>query len=110
MQLYAKCIELQSKKKISNNFLFRLGELHIVFAKLKAPGKYINNSGLEQAFAEAEIYGPATNEQIKHDKHIKRSFEGNTALNVALFCVHMQNFVSLYHSLRKNCERDLPTL
>ena len=90
--------------------MFQLGELHIVFAMLKALGKYINNSGLDQAFAEAEIYGPATNKQIEHDKHIKRSFEGNTALNVALFCVHMQNFVSLYHSLRKNCERDLPTL
>ena len=90
--------------------MFRLGELHIVFAMLKALGKYINNSGLHQAFAEAQIYGPATNEQIKHDKRIKRSFEGNTTLNVALFCVYMENFVSFYHSLRKNCERDLPTL
>ena len=42
MQLYAKCIQLQSKKEISNNFLFWL---------FKALGRYINNSGLDQAFA-----------------------------------------------------------
>ena len=42
MQLCAKCIQLQSKKEISNNFLFWL---------FKALGRYINNSGLDQAFA-----------------------------------------------------------
>ena len=78
VQLYTKCIELQSKTEISNKFLFCLGELHVVFAMLKVLGKYINNSGLDQAFAEAEIYGLATIEQIKHGKHMERSFEVNT--------------------------------
>ena len=86
MEPYATCIQLQSKKEISNNFLFRL---------LKAVGKYINNSGLDQAFAEPEIYGPATIERINNGKHIKRSFEANTTLYVALFCVYMESFVSL---------------
>ena len=46
MQLYARCIQLESQKE-----MFRL---------FKALGKYINNSGLDQAFTEPEIYGPAT--------------------------------------------------
>ena len=50
MQLYAKCIQLESQKE-----MFRL---------FKALGKYINNSGLDQAFTEAEIYGPATIDQM----------------------------------------------
>ena len=96
MQLYTKCIQLQSKKELINNFLFRLGELHVVFAMLKVLGKYINNSGLDQPFTEAEMCGPATIEQMKHGKHMKRSLEANTALYVALFYVYMESFVSLY--------------
>ena len=45
LQLYSKCIELQSKKEVSAKFVFRIGELHVVFAFLKAIGKYISNSG-----------------------------------------------------------------
>ena len=44
MQLYAKCIQLQSKKEI--NFLFWL---------FKTLGKYTNNSGHNQVSAEPEI-------------------------------------------------------
>ena len=67
-----------------------MGELHVVFAMLKVLGKYINNSGLDQAFEEPEIYGPATTEQIKIGKHMKRTFEANTTLYVAPFCVYME--------------------
>ena len=45
-----------------------MGELHVVFAVLKAIGKFIDNSGLDQAFIEAGIYGPSTMEQIKRRK------------------------------------------
>ena len=95
MLIHAKSILLQSKKEISSNFLFRLGELHVVFSMLEALEKYINNSGLDQAFAEAAIYGSATTEQMKYGKHMKKSFEANTKLNVALFCVYMKRFVSV---------------
>lgn len=33
--------------------------------------------------------------QIKSGKHMKRSFEANTALYVALFCVYTESFASL---------------
>ena len=96
MSIYAKCIQLQSNKEITSNFLFRLGELHVVFAMLEALKKYINNSGLDQPLVEAAIYGPATIEQMKYGKHMKKSFEANTKLNVALFCVYMERFVSVH--------------
>ena len=75
LQLYSKCIQLQSRQDISPNFVFRMGELDVVFAFLKAIGKLINNSGLDTAFTEAGIYGPTTVEKIKSGKHMKRSFE-----------------------------------
>ena len=78
---------------------------------LKTLGKYIRNSGLDQAFTEPEINGPSTVEQIKNGKNMRRYFEGNTTLYVKLFCVCIWRILSAFtHSLRKNCQKDFPTL
>ena len=42
LQLYAKCIQLQANDTISSNYIFRLVELHILFAMLKVIGKNMN--------------------------------------------------------------------
>ena len=60
LQLYAKALQLQGRNEITNNFVFRPGELHIVFSFQHAIGKYIENSGLDQSFIDCNIYGPAT--------------------------------------------------
>ena len=52
LQFYAKCMGLRSKNEIKDNFIFRLGELHIAFAFLKAFGKYISYSGLDEILVE----------------------------------------------------------
>ena len=44
LQLYAKAMQLKAKQDINENFVFRLGELQIVFAFLKTIGKYIECS------------------------------------------------------------------
>ena len=84
LQLYAKCMELRSKNEIKDNFIFRLGELHIVFAFLKVLGKYINCSGLDQILVDTEIYGPTTLSQILNGKHMKRGFEAHMILYLPL--------------------------
>ena len=53
LQLYAKAIHLQVKPDIRDNYIFRIGELHVAFTSLKALGKLIDGSGLDQAFEEA---------------------------------------------------------
>ena len=78
-----------------------MGELHVMSAMLKAQGKYINNSGLDESYTELEICDPATFRQINNDKHMKRSFEANTTLYVALFCVYTKSFVSLHQITEK---------
>ena len=92
LQLYSKCIQLQAKDNIYSNFVFRLGELHILFAMLKVIGKNINCSGLDEAMIEANIYGPTTMEQIKGGKHYKRSFEAYLTLYMSLFHVYTKEF------------------
>ena len=62
LQLYSKCIQLQAREEINVNYVFRMGELHVVFAALKAIGKFIDNSGLDNCLIKSGIYGPATME------------------------------------------------
>ena len=59
---------MQSRDEIDRQFVFRMGELHIVFAFLKCIGKFIDNSGLDEIFVEPDIYEPQTLEQIKGGK------------------------------------------
>ena len=65
LQLHSKCMLMIENPDICNNYIFRLGELHIVFAMIKILGKYIENSGLDRLFIETGIYGETTLGQIK---------------------------------------------
>ena len=107
VQLNAKWFQLQLKKEISNNFLFWLGEIYVVFAMLKALEKYIKKNGPHQAFPQLVIYGPATSEQKKNEKHMKRCFEANTTLCTTQFCLYMECFVSLCPLIEKELQEGL---
>ena len=55
LQLYIKAIRLQVRPEIKAGFVFRMGELHVVFCVLKVLGKMIDGSGLDQVFEEASL-------------------------------------------------------
>jgi len=92
LQLYAKCMELRSNEEIKNNFIFRLGELHVVFAYLKVLGKYITGSGLDQLLIEVNDYGPTTLGHILNGKHMKRGIETHITLYLSLMKIYLATF------------------
>ena len=94
LQLYSKCIQLQSNEDIRNHYIFGLGELHILFAMLKVIGNNINRSGLDEALIEADVYGSNTIEQIKNGKHYKRSFNAFLTIYLALFDMYAREALS----------------
>ena len=79
---------------IRDNFIFPLGELHIVFAMLKVLGKYIIDSGLDDIFIGTEIYGPTTFGQIIEGKHMKRCLEAYFMLYLDLSTILFENVLS----------------
>ena len=83
-------MQLREKNDILENFIFRLGELHIVFAMLKVLGKYIVDSGIDRLFIEAGIYGPTTLGQIIEGKHMKRGIEAYFTMYLALSSIHLK--------------------
>ena len=51
LDLYEKCYFLvKTKNALKDKFILYLGELHAVFAHVRATGAFINGSGLEKAW------------------------------------------------------------
>lgn len=84
LQLYTMCVQLRSRKDVFDGFIFRMGELHVVFAMLKVIGKLITDSGVESLFVEAGVYGPVTMAQIIEGKHYKRGMEAHATMYLAM--------------------------
>jgi len=88
---------MREDKDIFNNFVFRLGELHIVFAMLKVLGKFIDGSGIDRLFIESDIYGETSLKQLIEEKPMKRAVEAHEARCRA----YTSRFQRLFHRGRK---------
>jgi hypothetical protein len=58
MGLYKPAKQLQMARQDLNNIILRPGKLHIVMAQLRNIGAYIENSGIDLSWTEADLYGP----------------------------------------------------
>lgn len=95
LQLYDMAMKLWVEREdVRKQFLFRPGELHVVFWALTALGKYIEGSGIDQAWVEAGLYSPTTLIQILNGKHMYRSLEAHMVTLLALYNLYFQSFLT----------------
>ena len=73
MGLYMPAKKLQMVHEDLNHIILRPGELHIQMADLKTIGSYIEGSGIDQAWIEADLYNPTTVKEIIEGNHVKRA-------------------------------------
>ncbi len=85
LQLYEKAQKLMSREDMKGKFVFRIGELHTIFSSLKALGRYIEASGIDQVWVEAGMYSPTTVRQILEGKHLYRAMEAHTITLVVMY-------------------------
>ena len=83
--LYKPAKQLQMARKDTDHLILRPGELHIVMAQLRCIGAYIENSGIDFCWTEADLYGPVTVKQIIEGKHMKRGVEAHMITLQTLF-------------------------
>ena len=84
-----------SVRDITNSFLFRPGELHIVFWALACIGDYIEGSGLDEAWVEAEMYSATTvSNQILKGKHLYRNLECHFVTVISVYTLYFKNYLS----------------
>ena len=64
MGLYLPAKKLQMACDDLKHIILRPGELHILMAQLRTIGAFIENSGIDIAWIESDLYGPNTVKQI----------------------------------------------
>ena len=85
LQLYEKAQKLMSRDDMKGKFVLRIGELHTIFSALKAIGRYIECSGIDQLLVEAGMYSPTTVRQIIEGKHLYRAMEAHMVTLITLY-------------------------
>ena len=80
----------------------------MVVAHLRTIGSYINNSGIDMCWIEADIYGSATVKQISEGRHVKRGIAAHLATLQALFTLYAEAFfidkADLFHECARKVE------
>ena len=104
LELYAKALQVQGRNEIANNFVWRAGELPIVFTFQHVIGKYIENSSLDQSFIDCDIYGPVTGNQILNGKHMKRGMEAYVVLYLDFSKTFPETLKGIESSLKSFCK------
>lgn len=74
------------------HLILRPGELHVVMAQLRTIGVFIEDSGLDLCWIEADIYGTGTVKQILDGNHVKRGEVAHTVTLEALFALYQKAF------------------
>jgi len=93
MGLYQPAEKLQMAKNDLQNLILRPWELHIVMAQLRTIGAFIEDSGLDTCWMEADIHGPATVKQILDGNHVKRGEVAHIVTLEALFELYQKAFL-----------------
>ncbi len=104
MALYEKAVQLlDARPNLKNEILPRLGELHTVMAALRALGTSIENSGIDDTWIEADVYGPSTTRQILKCSHYKRALRAHIHTYMALYELALEQFFTDMPHLKEIC-------
>ncbi len=78
MALYENAVQmLDSRDDLKSSVLPRLEELHTTTAALGSLCTYIENSGIDDAWIEADVYASATTRHILKCAHYKRTLRAH---------------------------------
>ena len=111
LDLYAKvymlvncCDELRGK------FVLRLGELHIVFALIRAIGTYIESSGIDDAWKKSGLFGDNTVKQILGCTKMKRAVQAHECTLVVFYIFFIRDLLLSMSENVLNRVEDLKSL
>lgn len=106
MDIYMRAMKLQSSDKdIQSKYIFRIGEFLTVLCALRAIGSSIENSSINEALIQSDLFGPATARQIIEGKHLKRAINAHVITQQSLFQLYTYSFLKENCSLAAQLER-----
>ena len=93
LDLYERAyLLIHSRDDLREKFVLRLGELHVIFAQLRAIGTYIDQSGIEKSWLQGDCIGSGTVDQILNCSHMKRAIHMHEVTLISLYSVLMRDF------------------
>lgn len=84
---------------LQDKYILRPGELHTVMAMLRTIGSFIDNSGVDSAWIQSNIYGQSTCNQIINGNHVKRGLKAHIMTLLALFHLYKDVFFRSHSEL-----------
>ena len=98
LDLYQRAnLLMNSREDMKNRYVVRLGELHTVFAHIRAIGSFIACSGLDEAWIECGWFdSDCLVQQVLECKHMKRALEAHEASMIAVEILLLSEMVKTY--------------
>ena len=78
---------------VLKHIILRTGKLHILMAQLRTIGALIENSGIDMAWIESDLFGPNTVKQALEGDHVKRGEAGHLVTLQAFFMLYQEAFL-----------------
>ena len=94
MALYEKALQLlDCRPYMREQYVIRLGELHVCMAVIRGIGTCMENSGLDDVWVETGLFSPATVRQILDFRFYKRSLHAHSSTLLALYELMFEEFL-----------------
>ena len=88
---------IRSSETLRKKYILRLGELHAVFAHIRAIGSYICESGIDSAWISANWFdGECVVRQVLECKHMKRALEAHGCTTLAISTLILEHILREY--------------
>ena len=94
MGLYMPAKKLQLARHNLSNIILRPGELHVVMAQLTTIGAYTENSGIDMAWVESDLYDPSIVKRIIEGNNVKRAEAAHLVTLQCLFNLYQEAFLN----------------
>ena len=97
LPLYIKAVQLVSTRpEMKDQFILRIGELHVLFAMCRSIGKYIEESGLDSLLTHCGIFGPVAVGKILEGKHMIRCARAFLIIYCSVYDIFLEEFFALH--------------
>jgi hypothetical protein len=111
MQLYEKAKQLEmARDDCKGKWILRIGEMHTVMTAVRTIGTFVEDSGIEDVWIEADICGPVTMKQVLDCKHMKRVLRIHSMTFQSLFDLYQEEFFSDHPGWKQQCLKACETL
>ena len=108
LDLYEKIyLLINTRDDLRDSFLLCLGELHIVFAYIRAIGTFIECSDLDNARVKSSWFGESTMRQVLDCSRMKRALECHEDTLIAITILYLQALLKTFPDVAMSSVTDL---